>query len=89
MLKKKVVSKKLFGFVLGERRLAGKFIRQRQNLTFVREHGKWSQRATADRNRSFTELVTYTPTSKEWKVLLETNSNFEYDKTILQINHKN
>jgi hypothetical protein len=71
-----------------ERRLAVKFIRQRENLTFVWEHGTWSQRATADRNSSLTELVTYILMSKEWKVLLESNSNFECDKTILQINHK-
>jgi hypothetical protein len=51
-VKKKVISKKLLGFVLVERRLAVQFVRQRQNLTYVGEHGAWSQRATADRNRS-------------------------------------
>jgi len=37
-----VISKKLLGFVLVERRLAVKFIKQRENLTFVGEHGTWN-----------------------------------------------
>jgi len=41
-VKKRVISKKLLGFVLVEHRLAVKFTGQRGNLTFVGEHGKWN-----------------------------------------------
>ena len=56
--------------------------------TWNMEHGTWSQRATANRNRSLTELVTSILMSKQWKVLLGSNSNLKYDKTVLQINKK-